>query len=246
MKHSLLRAAALLCLTACGGGERAEGMTLELGLTTTRARSAVGAEAARTLVTNEGARASLSGAFVTLGSVELLPCEQSGWLRLLRGLSPVSTAWAHSTSSPLRLGTPHVVALPQADGTVMELGVMSPPPGRYCRARLTFEPADSDARGLTAAAEGAEGVDMVGRSLHLRGTLSPDLEPREFRVESRSRASVDVVLDGLTLSEEAPRAALVFALAWDTWLDGMAPQESPDEVDLTGNVARSATLHATP
>jgi hypothetical protein len=247
-KSSALRAAALLCLAACGGGERVEGLTLELGLTTTRARPAGGVQDARSLVTDEGARATLSGALVTLGSVELFACEERGWLHRLQGLSPVGTAWAHSASSPRRLGTPHVVGLAGADGAVTALGTLRPPPGRYCRARLTFEPADSDARGLTAAAEGPESVDMLGRSLHVRGALLSGEAPSPFRVESRGRASVDVALDGLTLSEEAPRAALVFALAWDTWLDGMGPQESPDEVDLLGNVARSASLQpsATP
>ena len=241
VKASTLGAAALLCLASCAEGEREEGLTLDLRLTTTRSRPTVEADT-RTLVTDEGVRATLSGALFTLGSVELFPCEETGWRRLLRGLSPVGTAWAHSVSSPRRLGTPHVLGLGSADGEVTQLGVLRPPPGRYCRARLTFEPADSDAQGLTAATVGAEPVDMVGRSLHVRGTLSSGPEAWTFRVESRGRASADVALDGLTLSEEAPQAALVFALAWDTWLDGMGPQESPDDVDLLGNVARSASL----
>jgi hypothetical protein len=59
---------------------------------------------------------------------------------------------------------------------------------------------------------------------------------------------VDVVLDGLTLSEEQPRAAVVLTLAWDTWLDGVGPQAPPARVDLLGNVARSASVQpsATP
>jgi hypothetical protein len=240
--RSAAKLPALLLLAACGGGERVEGLTLDLGLTTTRARPTVDATDVRALITDEGAHATLSRALFTLGSVELFPCEETGWRRLLPGLSPVGTAWAHSVSSPRRLGTPHVLGLGRADGEVTALGVLRPPPGRYCRARLTFEPADSDARGLSAAANGPESVDMVGRSLHVRGTLPSSPEPWAFRVESRGRASVDVALEGLTLSEEAPRAALVFALAWDTWLDGMGPQESPDDVDLLGNVARSASL----
>nr|WP_211194725.1 hypothetical protein [Pyxidicoccus fallax] len=232
----------MLCLTACGGGERVEGMKLDLAVTTVRARPTPGTEGARGLVTDTGARATLSAALVTLGSVELFPCEESGWLRLLRGLSPVGTAWAHSTGSPRRLGTPHVLRLGATDGEVTKLGVLRPPPGRYCRARLTFEPADSDAEGLGAASAGAEAVNMVGRSLHLRGTVTSGEEPFDFRVDSRGLASVDVALGGLTLSEDAPEAALVFALAWDTWLDGMGPRESPDDVDLLGNVARSASL----
>lgn len=245
LRSSVLGAAALLCLAACGGGERVEGLELTLGLTTTRARPAQGLEGARTFVTDAGARVSLSGALFTLGSVELLPCPETGWRRLLRGLSPVGTAWAHSTSSPRRLGSPQVLDLKRADGEVVELGVLRPAPGRYCHARLMFEPADPDANGLDSAKAGAEPVDMVGRSLHLAGTVAEEGgEVRAFRVDTRGVTSVDVALGGLTLSEESPRAALVFALAWDTWLDGVGPRESPEDHDLLGNVARSARLHA--
>ncbi|WP_241758942.1 hypothetical protein [Pyxidicoccus parkwayensis] len=237
--------AALLSLAACGGGERVEGMELSLGVTTARARPGVEAGGPRTLVNAQGTRAAFSRALVTLGSVELLPCEEAGWLRLLRELSPVSTAWAHSSSSPRRLGTPHVIGLDGADGDVTELGVLHPPPGRYCRARLTFEPADEDAQGLDSAVDSAEPMDMVGSSLHVRGTLSPaDGEARTFDATSAGHSSVDVLLDSLTLSEEQPRATLIFTLAWDTWLDGVSAQEPPSRVDLLGNVARSASVRA--
>ncbi|NTX60382.1 hypothetical protein HUA74_06890 [Myxococcus sp. CA051A] len=232
----------LLCLAGCGGGERIEGMELTLGLTTARARGVPEAAGARTLVTDEGARATLFGALVTLGSVELIPCETTGWRRLWNELSPVGTAWAHSVSNALRLGTPHVVALGATDGEVVSLGVMRPPPGRYCRARLTFEPADSDAEGLSSASQGAVPVDMLGLSLHVRGTLADG--ERDFEVETRGRSSVDVVLDGLELTEDAPKVARVFTLAWDSWLDGVGPGESPRNVDLLGNVARSASLQS--
>ncbi|MCK8503845.1 hypothetical protein [Myxococcus fulvus] len=231
----------LVCLTGCGGGERIEGMQLSLGLTTGRARSVPEAAGARTLVTDEGARATLSGALVTLGSVELFRCEETGLRQWLRALSPVGTAWAHSTTNALRLGTPHVVSLGESDGAVVALGVLHPPPGRYCRARLTFEPADSDAEGLGAALQGARPVDMLGLSLHVRGTLE-DGEARDFEFETRGRSSVDVVLDGVELSEASPRAERVFTLAWDSWLDGVGPGESPRNVDMLGNVARSASL----
>jgi hypothetical protein len=231
---------ALLCLTACADGERVEGLELSLGITTTRARPAQGDGGTRTLLTDEGTPASLSGALFTLGSVELFPCPEVGGWRWLRGLSPVGTAWAHSTTNARRLGSPQVLGLERADGDVVALGVLRPPPGRYCHARLTFEPADADAHGLDSAAVGAEPVDMVGRSLHLRGMVGE----RAFRVDTRGVASVDVALEALTLSEEAPKASLVFSLAWDMWLDGVGPGESPENHDLLGNVARSASLLA--
>ncbi|WP_338863089.1 hypothetical protein [Myxococcus stipitatus] len=230
----------LFCVTGCGGGERIAGVELTLGLTTARARAVPEGAGVRTLVTNEGERVTLDGALFTLGSVELVPCEATGWRKLWHELAPVGTAWAHSTSNALRLGTPHVVALGDVDGEVSPLGVMRPPPGRYCRARLTFEPADSDAVGLTSAMERPKPVDMVGLSLHVQGTQGD--AARAFEVETRGRYSVDVALEGLELTEDSPRAARVFTLAWDSWLDGMGPGESPRDVDLLGNVARSASV----
>lgn len=243
MKSRVLPAA-LLCLAACAGGERVEGLELTLGLTTARVRPAMELAGPRTLVNDTGTRASLTRALVTLGSVELMPCEESGWRRLLRGLSPVGTAWAHSVSSPRRLGTPHVVGLDGADGEVLELGTLRPPPGRYCRARLTFQPADADAEGLAAASTGPEPIAMVGHSLRLRGVLSPPDGGAAwpFDVSVGGQTSVDVVLDGVTLSEEQPKAALVFMLAWDVWLEGVSAEVPPARVDLLGNVARSASL----
>lgn len=238
---------ALLCLTACADGERVEGVELSLGVTLVRARPDPGyprMEGAWPLLTDEGVQAGLNGALFTLGSVELLPCTEVGWRRWLGGLSPVGTAWAHSTTNARRLGSPQVLGLAQADRTVVALGVLRPPPGRYCHARLTFEPADADAHGLESAAVGNEPVDMLGRSLHLRGAVGAGNEARSFRVDTRGVASVDVALEELTLSEEAPRASLVFALRWDLWLDGVGPGEAPENHDLLGNVARSASVHA--
>ena len=242
LKPITLGAAALVSLTGCGGATRQDGMTLELALTTARARAISGEAGARELVNDQGARAVLTSGFVTLDSVELIPCAQLGWKRLLRQLSPVGTAWAHhSVTNPTRLDTPHVVNLGGADGTVIPLGALHPPPGRYCHARLHFEPARSNAEGLASAAQGESPVDMVGRSLHLRGTLrtGQDGEPQPFEVSSQARASVDVLLEWVTLSEDTPHAQLVFALTWDTWLDGVSAEQSPANVDLVANVARS-------
>ncbi|WP_141589015.1 hypothetical protein [Myxococcus sp. AB056] len=242
LKPVTVGAAALLSLSGCGGTNVQDGMTLDLALITARARPISGAAGERELMNDQGTRAVLTSGFVTLGSVELLPCAEVGWKRFLRQLSPVGTAWAHHTvTHPTRLDTAHVVNLGSADGTVIPLGAVHPPPGRYCHARLNFEPAGNDAQGLAAAAQGDAPVDMVGRSLHLRGTLSTgqDSEPQPFEVSFQTRASVDVLLEWVTLSEATPHTQLVFALSWDTWLDGVSAEQPPANVDLVGNVARS-------
>ncbi|MBN9681950.1 MULTISPECIES: hypothetical protein [unclassified Corallococcus] len=227
---------ALLALSACG--ERVDGMTVTLGLehrATAQGVQAAGGE--RSLTRADGQVLTLTRGYVALGSVELKPCEEAlGW-RLLKALSPIGTAHAHSEGSPLRLGTPHVSGLERPDGNVLTLGTVRPPPGRYCRARLTFEPADADAEGLP-------GVDMVGHTLWLEGTrvTTGGGEPQPFRLVTSNIATVDVVLDGLTLSEDEPSAERTFALAWDTWLATVDLESPGAAATALDTVARSVAM----
>ncbi|MHA7634515.1 hypothetical protein [Corallococcus sp. M7] len=227
---------ALLALSACG--ERVDGMTVTLGLehrATAHGVQAAGGE--RSFTRADGQVLTLTRGYVTLGSVELKPCEEAlGW-RLLKALSPIGTAHAHSVGSPLRLGTPHVSGLERPDGNVLTLGTVRPPPGRYCRARLTFEPADADAEGLP-------GVDMVGHTLWLEGTrmTAGGGEPQPFRLVTSNIATVDVVLDGLTLSEDEPAAGRTFMLAWDTWLATVDLESPGAAATALDTVARSVAM----
>ncbi|NNB86826.1 hypothetical protein HJC10_05830 [Corallococcus exiguus] len=230
----------LLGLSACG--ERVDGMTVTLGLehrATAQGVQAAGGE--RSFTRADGQVLTLTRGYVALNSVELKPCEEAlGW-RLLRALSPIGTAHAHSEGSPLRLGTPHVSGLERPDGNVLTLGTVRPPPGRYCRARLTFEAADADAEGLSDV---AHGVDMVGRTLWLEGTRVPagGGEPQPFRLVTSNIATVDVVLDELTLSEDEPAAERTFALAWDTWLATVDLESPGAAASALDTVARSVAM----
>lgn len=244
MKRLALATSALFCLAACG--EREEGLRFTLGLShaPTSSRSVAVEGSVRTFTTVEGEHVTLTRGFVTLGSVELKPCEEGAAWRLLRALSPIGTAHAHSAGSPRRLGTPHVTSLEQPDGAVLDLGTLRPPPGRYCRARLGFEPADADAEGLPSP---DTGVDMVGRTLWLDGTVAPASggEPRPFHLESSNLASVEVVLDGVSLSEASPLAERVLSLAYDTWLDGVELGSPDASSAVLDSVARSVAMSPT-
>ncbi|RKG85529.1 hypothetical protein [Corallococcus terminator] len=226
-----------------GCGERVDGVHVTLGLehrATSHGVEASGGE--RSFTRTDGQTLTLTRGYVTLGSVELKPCEEAlGW-RLLRAVSPIGTAHAHSTGSPRLLGTPHVSGLERPDGNVLTLGTLRPAPGRYCRARLTFEPADTDAEGLALAAD--SGVDMVGRTLWLEGTRVPagGGEPQPFRLVTSNIASVEVVLDGLTLSEEEPVAERTFVLAWDRWLASVDLESQGAAATVLDTVARSVAM----
>jgi hypothetical protein len=204
-----------LCLSACGSHE--EGTRLNLWLSH---RSADGVQVdteGRHFTTEAGEHITLSRAFITLSSVELLPCPTAATRlqHVLGWLSPIGTASAHSAHSPLRLGEPHVSSLSRPEGEPLSLGTLNPPPGPWCQARLVFGPADADAEGLS------DEPRMVGRSLLLEGEVSQGNEPpRTFRLESRAAVTVDVPLESLTLSEDMPVTS-TFVLALDRWWEGV-------------------------
>ncbi|WP_224361455.1 hypothetical protein [Hyalangium versicolor] len=238
MKPGFLFSSLLVLLAGCGSRE--EGIRLHLQLTL-RPQGSVQVDGnTRGFTTDRGDRVILTRADVSLDSVEIFPCPESSAWRWLHELSPVGTAYAHSASSPRRLGTPHVSSLESPDGAVLELGTLRPPPGRYCRIHLVFGPADADAQGLPA--DGA----MVGRTFLLEGTVIPanGEGSHPFRLESARIANRELSLDALALSEDQLEAEQRITLSYDQWLDGASPL-SPDAVEqVLRNVADSTAITA--
>ena len=226
----------LLVLVACGSREEGTQLHLHLEFLSTRQATADGA--VRQFTTAQGEHITLRRASVTLSSLEIFPCEPSALGRWLRLLSPIGTAEAHVAGSPRLLGTPHVSGLDQPDGAPLTLGTLRPPPGRYCRARLVFAPADADAEGLSAQS------DMVGKTLVLDGEATPagGGAARPFHVETTELINAEVSLEGLALSEDALEASRTIHLAYDQWLDGVELGSAGTAGAVLRNVARSTTL----
>jgi len=230
----------LLALTGCGWRE--EGLRLRLSLAHHAARGAQVEGASRHFTTQAGDRVTLSRAYLTLSSVELIPCQASNAWRWLRQLSPVGTAHAHSESSPRRLGTPHVSSLARSDGEALALGTLYPPPAAYCRARLVFGPADADAEGEPLS------VGMVGKTLLLEGSLSAATggAVQPFTLESSAVLNAELPLEALHLSEEFPESHLLITLAYDRWLDGLSLHSPEAASQALRNAATSATIAPSP
>jgi hypothetical protein len=243
MKKTLL-APVLLLLALCGCGSREEGMRLHLGLVLKSVRGAEqGAGATRTFFTAQGHRITLTRAYVTVQSVEIRPCPRTttrAW-RWLRALSPIGTAEAHTVTNPMRLGTPHVSALAQAEAA-LELGTLQPAPGSYCTVFPTFAPADSDAEGLPSD------VNMTGQTLLLEGEVVPASggAAQPFRLVSSGSVNVNLALEGLTLSEEAPEASRAIVLAYDRWFDGVDLTSPEAAQRVLENIAGTASVGAAP
>jgi hypothetical protein len=241
MKPLLLSTLALLsALTGCGSRE--EGLRLHLGLVHRAGRGAQVEGSSRHFTNDRGERITLSRAYLTVSSVELIACPSLSTWRWLSRLSPVGTAHAHSESSPRRLGTPHVSSLERPDGELLVLGTLRPPPAAYCRARLVLGPADADAEGEPAQA------GMVGKTLRLEGTFAPATgEPvQPFTLESSAVANAELPLEALHLSEETPESHQLITLAYDRWLDGLSPLEPGAAAQALRNAAASAQVAPSP
>ncbi|QDG53079.1 hypothetical protein FIV42_20720 [Persicimonas caeni] len=163
-----------------------------------------GASADAVIVNDLGFEVRVDAAYLVTDTVTLLACDEVDDPRDLPGFSLrtltralLPSAHAHGPTTPTRLGTPHVEALVGASSRSSHpwrIGEFLPPPGDYCAVRLDVRAADDDAIGLPAD------VDMVGRTLYVRGTyLAPDEDapnenaPKPF--ELATGAAFDIELD---------------------------------------------------
>ncbi|MBF5045278.1 hypothetical protein FGE12_22930 [Aggregicoccus sp. 17bor-14] len=235
-------------LLGAGCGEHEEGTELALTLEAAPQGSVSTDAQGRHFTLADGRKVTLTRGWVTLSSVELLPCVEPASVsqRPRRLHLPafsvmdlfIGTAHAHTGGTPTKLGSPHVLGLDEADGTAMALGALHPPVGRFCAARLAFSPADDDAHDLPTA------VDMVDRTLRLEGQVVPagGGAPVPFTLESDALAGRDVTFAApLELSESAPSTTLRLALAYDRWLEGVALGDAEAGAQAVQAVSASAS-----
>ncbi|MDY7225455.1 hypothetical protein [Hyalangium rubrum] len=232
----------LLLPALIGCGSREEGLRLHLGLAFHAEQGAWGESSSRQFTNDRGEHITLSRAYLTVSSVEIIPCPTLSAWRWLRQLSPVGTAHAHSESHPRRLGTPHVISLERPDGEALALGTLHPPPAAYCRARLVLGPADADAEGEPIQ------LGMEGKTLRLEGTVVPASggPAQAFTLESAAVANAEVPLEALSLTQEAPEAHQLLTLAYDRWLDGVSPLDPEAATQAVRNAAASVTMAPSP
>jgi hypothetical protein len=241
MKRLVVSVLLVSTLAACGARE--EGMQLRLQLTHQPEHAAEVEGTTRSFTNSRGERITLTRAYVTVNSVEIFPCQTtSAWRRWMDWLSPIGTAHAHSHSSPLRMGEPHVDDLERPDGAAWELGTLQPPPGSYCRVRVVLGPADADAVGLP------EGGAMTGKTLLLEGQVrsADGATSRDFHLESASVANAELPLEMLTLSPDAREASLLLTFAYDHWLEGVQWDSQETAAQALADVGGSIGLQRQP
>ena len=122
-------------------------------------------------------------AYVAVTSVEILPCRDAGasLLERARGLFAIRAAHAHGATTPTLLGIPALANL--AVGETLLVGSIAPPSTPFCTVRVTYGPADGDAKGMPTS-KSALGrtlwVDAAGFKLTTTATRSVDIAVTSF------------------------------------------------------------------
>jgi hypothetical protein len=164
----------LLLISACHSVT--EGISLDL---------AVQASPVEALVDVEGNVLELERFEITLDTFELIFCEDRA-ARIVRELFLPGLARAHHPTSGVPTVFEGPVAIDLASGDDRTIGVMHPPPGRYCGAMLVFG---------AAAVEGVVGDSALAHELSLGATLFVTFDEALELSAERLEASVQVSVD---------------------------------------------------
>lgn len=121
--------------------------------------SYVGIDLPATLVSSSVRVDGVDAIEVVISSVALERCDGAGYRA---ALSLVPRAIAHSDSSPIVIGVPHVVDL--LAETELDLGAFAPPAGCWQAVRIQLAPADDDAVGIDDAARVDGATVVISRS----------------------------------------------------------------------------------
>jgi hypothetical protein len=201
--------AAWLAFAACASSQE-PGMELTI---TMAVAPRVAGDGSILLPTDTGYTVKLERAYLSLGALEILGCDEPGGDALLRRWLGPKPAFAHTPSGPTRIGEPVVVTL-LAD-TPADIGALLPPPGDYCETHVEFQAADADARGLPAD------VDMVGATLDVAGTWSDaDGSGQEFALRT-STSSARELEQVFSLSRDERQQTLGLRAIVDGAFDGV-------------------------
>ena len=232
----------IINLTGCGGGENSgsiqEGITVSFGampLSTTQKLPAGN----KTFKTTEGVQITLKKAFLVIWSVKLeTECNSSNFVQWFDWLIP--QAFAHAQATPTQLGVPNVIDLLNADGNLLKLGEIYPPPSTYCGATVELMKADEDTQYLPKE------TPMLNKVLYIEGEYIPigksDAIPFIIDLSKTPRPRNLKFPVSLILSSTKRAAQINFQINYDRWFDGvdfnMLDQESQKDF-LLNNVTAS-------
>jgi|MDTC01.1.fsa_nt_gb hypothetical protein len=195
-------------------------------------------------LSSNGEEVNLEQAWLTLGGMELIPCDSlsSSLGRWLAPLWPIGTAHAHIGDAPTRIGSPLVLDLVDASKSVA-FGVLSPPAQSYCSLDVWVIPADDDSRGLPSDTR------MDTRTFMLLGewTSADTTTSNSLRILGADSAIVNLPFEtALELDPATPTATLQLRPAVSTWFEGLT-LETTSGVEqsraIMENIALGFELH---
>ncbi len=225
------------CLTAGASCSSSEpGLSVEVRLAPPS--SPPSENGARTFSNDLGYEVVLSRGYLAVGGVELGECESTQLAPSLELPFGVKSAFAHSMSSPTRLGEPGVISLTATPDDAFLLGKLEPPPGDYCTLAVSLAAADGDALHLPTD------EDVVGLTLYLEGTYKKgDGQPVPFEVSTDSTLDGSPTIGELSLGEDA-ETVVTFSIGskGEHWFDGVDFETEASDVvaeRVLDNVAAS-------
>ena len=195
-------------------------------------------------LTSNDEEVSLEQAWLTLGGMELIPCDNlsSSLGRWLAPLWPISTAHAHIGDAPTRIGAPLVLDLVNTSDSI-EFGLLSPPAQSYCSLDVWVIPADDDSRGLPSDTR------MDTRTFMLLGewTSADATATDSLRILGADSAIVNLPFESpLELAQGTPTATLRLKPDISLWFAGLA-LETTSGVEqsraIMENIALGFELH---
>jgi hypothetical protein len=146
---------------------------------------AVQSSAVEAVVDVQGHVLELDRFEITLDTFELIFCEDRA-ARIVRELFLPGRALAHHPTSGVPTVFQGPVSIDLASGDDRTIGVMHPPPGRYCGAMLAFG---------AAAVEGVVGDSAIAHELALGATLFVTFDEALELSAERLEASIQVIVD---------------------------------------------------
>lgn len=166
--------------------------------------------------TDMGYRVRLERAFIAVGQVELIRCDNFV-VDLWRLVGP-ARARAHQLSTPTSLGVPLVLDLMESAGTPVFAGTLRPPPGDYCGIRVVGLPADADAEGLTDA-----NAEMLQHSIFATGQVTDAATGTQWPLIAAIGESLDceIRFDRALVFQGPTLESVSIEIDHTSWFDGI-------------------------
>lgn len=221
---ALIIAAVAVCACSSSSGSTSAGT--QVSISTAASPSIIPAqnEGAKTFNNDQGYSITLEKAYLVVASATIEsncgPTFSAAAETLLNFIIPAANA--HTTSTPTSTGEPHVIDLLSADGSLKNIGTLSPPADQYCGLDLDILAADADASNLPT---GADEPNMVGKSLYIEGSYQQAAGGASgfFIIStSVSLSNRELLLSiPMVLSSNNLNGAINIGIHYDTWFDNV-------------------------